>query len=268
MYCSKSERIKLILSARLIEAGADFLYLLERGYSRKSALDLVTARWGLDRLERLALYRGVFDTLTSYNRILKFCKQPKKLAIDGFNVISTIYSAIVGDNLILATDGFIRDLSATIRKVKVTPLFITALVIVLNYVSRFEIMDLIVVFDAQVSRSGELVKLAREMAKAMGVSGTFITSGRTDSLLAALSAEYTLATSDSLLIDRSKSVLDLGGIVSCAVAEENIINLKSLIEKRVNELAEAFTERVGTYDEKARNESQTSRMRESNPNAT
>lgn len=256
MYYSKPEKIKLSLSARLIEAGADFLYLLERGYNRKIALDLVTSRWKLDRLERLALYRGVFDTQTSYSRISKFTKKINKLAIDGFNVISTIHSAVIGDSLILATDHFIRDLSATIRKVKVTPLLVTALVIMLGFVSRLGISDLIVVFDAQVSRSGELVKLTKEMAKFMEVSGTFITSEKTDSLLVALSKEYTIATSDSLLIDRAKNVLDLGGVISGVIAEENIINLKSSIEAKVSELAETFSQRVGTHDEKARNEGQ------------
>lgn len=239
----------------MIEGGIDFSFLLERGYNRRAALDIVTARWRLSRLERLALYRGVFDTTTSRTREAKTVRNPTRLAVDGFNVLSTIQSALLGDSLILATDGFVRDLAATLRKIRVTPTLVSALTLALNYVIKLGISELIIVFDAQISKSGELAKFSQGALGRMGLKGTSLTSSRADTLLVSFSEEYTVATSDSLLLDRVGSALDLGGLVSSLVAEENVINLKDPIKSKVSKLAEAFAQGARAYDEEARNES-------------
>ncbi|MEM1690104.1 MAG: DUF434 domain-containing protein [Thermofilaceae archaeon] len=254
-YYSKPNPIRIHLTRRLLEAGVDFLYLLERGYNRDAALNVVTARWNLSRLERLVLYRGVFDRSTSHERASKHLQNPSSLAIDGFNVLSTVQSALVGDSLILATDGFVRDLSATVRKVRVSPVLASALSLMLHYIARLGAHEVFIVFDAQVSRSGELSRLTQELMRNFNLKGSSITSSKADSFLISCSGEYAVATSDSLLLDSVARAIDLGGLISCHIAEENIINLKILIEEGVRRVAESIAERARTYDEKTGDES-------------
>jgi len=238
------------------------LVLLERGYDRKQALDLVTARWGLSRLERLVLYRGIFDFRTSHSRMLKLDREPKRLAIDGFNVLSTIQSAMLNDTLIRATDGFVRDLAATTRKVRVTQLLLSALAVMLNFVDRLNVDEVVVVFDAQVGRSGELAGLTRMAMERHGLRGDALTHRQADSFLASLSDRYTVATSDSLLLDRVRSAFDLGGAISVRIAEENVINLRRCVVARVGELAQALAERARAHDEETWNEGAPAGVRE------
>ncbi len=240
------QRINLRLSEHLINAGIDFFWLLNRGYNRRSALDAVTARWGLSRVERLALYRTVFDLVTSFARRgkLRECREGM-LAVDGFNVLSTIQSALLGDTLLLASDGFVRDLAATIRKVRVNPLLYTSLHILLMYVCRVvQPKELVIVFDSQVSRSGEFALLAEKLLKRLGLKGTALADARADSYLIQLRGEYVIATSDSVLIDRVDVVDDLGGRVASLIARERVIELGEAILSGVRKVAKDLAERV------------------------
>lgn len=246
----RPEPIELTVTGRLVEAGADFLYLLERGYDRRVALDLVTGRWSLSRLERLALYRCVFDSATSAARRRKLVRQiPERLAIDGFNVLSTVQAALIGDVLVKATDGFVRDLSATVRKVRVTPILVSALSLTLLYLAKAEPREVLIVFDAQVSKSGELAGAARGLMASLSLNGSALTSRRADACLSSLSSSYVIATSDSVVVDRAPKVMDLGGKIAAIVAGEKVINLGALISAKVAEVAEAIAEGASEADE-------------------
>lgn len=246
-YLSEIPRqINLKLSDHLVNAGIDFFWLLERGYNRKLALDAVTARWGLSRVERLALYRTVFDLATSFarRRKLRECRG-EMLAVDGFNVLSTVQSALLGDTLLLASDGFVRDLAATIRKVRVNSLLWTSLYILLMYVRRVvQPEELVIVFDSQVSRSGEFALLVAKLLKRLGLEGTALADARADNYLTQLHKEYIIATSDSVLIDRVDAVDDLGGRVASLIAKERVIELGEAILSGVRKVAKDLTERV------------------------
>ncbi|MEM3137538.1 MAG: DUF434 domain-containing protein, partial [Thermofilaceae archaeon] len=239
-------RINLKFSSDLVNAGIDFFWLLERGYNRKVALDAVTARWHLSRVERVALYRTVFDSVTSFmrRRKLKECKGDM-LAIDGFNVLSTVQSALIGDTLLHASDGFVRDLATTIRKVRISPLLYTSLYVLLMYVYKIvQPGKLIIVFDSQVSRSGEFALLVERLLKKLGLEGKALTNASADNYLIRLHEEYAIATSDSVLIDRADVVDDLGGRVASLVAKERIIELGEAILGGVRKIAKDLAERI------------------------
>ncbi|MCX8180609.1 MAG: DUF434 domain-containing protein [Thermofilaceae archaeon] len=245
----KPEPLHIYVTPQLLEACVDFFFLLERGYNRKTALDLVTARWNLNKLERLALYRGVFDSATSKKRAAKILRSsPDRLTVDGFNVLSTISSALIGDTLLFATDGFVRDLAAAIRKVEVSRGLISPLVLMLSFLSHLRVREVIIVFDAQVSRSGELVKIVNSLLPSYIPLGEAFTSKQADNSLLSLGKHYTLATSDSVLIDRASSVFDLGGELCWQISGEKIINLRQLVELKVKYLAKSIAERDGTLD--------------------
>ncbi|MCC6064387.1 MAG: DUF434 domain-containing protein [Thermofilum sp.] len=249
MPSSRPSPLKLEVTERLASAAADFFYLLERGYDRKVSLDLVTSRWGLSRLERAALYRSVFDSKTLAQRASKIVADPpEKLAVDGFNVLSTVESALIGDSLLLAMDGLVRDLSASVRKVAVDRLLAAALSVLLSTLSRLGVREVVFVFDAQVSRSGEFARVVRGLLPSYVDCGEVLVSSRADNSLIALSRSYPVASSDSLLVDRVAAVFDAGGFASFAVAAENVINFKELVEAEVKRVAARLAEGAGAAD--------------------
>src|SRR4030042_200150 len=89
---------KMLLSDGLQKAAQDFRYLLNRGYPRKAALELVGNRYQLISENRHLLHRGVFSVRDSKRRLrkkipLKIIKN-RNLAIDGYNVIITIEAGL------------------------------------------------------------------------------------------------------------------------------------------------------------------------------
>src|SRR4030042_431958 len=84
----------------------DFRFLLNRGYPRKAALQLVGNRYGLTADERHLLHRGVFSDEDAKSRREKKVHlagmMNENLAIDGYNVLITIEAGISGRPLVLA----------------------------------------------------------------------------------------------------------------------------------------------------------------------
>src|SRR4030042_993932 len=77
----------------LQKAAEDFRYLLNRGYPRKAALELVGNRYQLLSDQRHILHRGVFSNDDSGARRKKRISfkeiRNRDLALDGYNVIIT-----------------------------------------------------------------------------------------------------------------------------------------------------------------------------------
>ncbi|MCQ4344747.1 MAG: DUF434 domain-containing protein, partial [Sulfolobaceae archaeon] len=69
------------LSPQLRPAYEDYKYLLDRGYNRKPALDLVSARYGLSGEERLLLYRCVHSEAELREILSKLVERPKRVAV-------------------------------------------------------------------------------------------------------------------------------------------------------------------------------------------
>ncbi|PLJ77304.1 DUF434 domain-containing protein [Infirmifilum sp. SLHALR2] len=228
--CGKTAPIRLSPRRELFEAAADFYYLLNRGYNRKLILDLVTSRYSLSRLERLCLYRSVFSKSVSNLRRAKLVKvgalnEYGKLVIDGFNQVSTVASALIGDTLVASTDGLVRDLAATNRKVTLCPLYVSALYFLLSILSRLFKGDVVIVFDSQVSWSKHFAEIARELCKLQSLNCTALLSNKADLTVVVQAKEgIPVASSDSVIVDRVARVFDLAGelgkiISPCAVLE-------------------------------------------------
>ncbi|MGZ3514587.1 MAG: DUF434 domain-containing protein, partial [Thermodesulfobacteriota bacterium] len=64
----KSLTVKPLKFKDLQKAARDFRFLLNRGYPRKAALELVGNRYGLTSDERHLLHRGVFSDSDSESR--------------------------------------------------------------------------------------------------------------------------------------------------------------------------------------------------------
>jgi hypothetical protein len=210
-----SAAVRTSKSKDLQNAAEDFRYLLNRRYPRKAALELVGNRYGLTFDERHLLHRGVFSSKDSQARRKKRISikevRNKELAIDGHNVIITIEAGLSGRPLVLADDGFVRDisgLSGSFAKSEVTE---KAIQFILRALKEWKPRRTLFLLDAPISMSGRLAEEIRDRLKQENVSGDATAVKVPEKIL--IGFPGIVATSDTDIIDRSKKVLDLAGYV-------------------------------------------------------
>jgi len=216
----------MLVNRPLQKAAEDFRYLLNRTYPRKAALELVGNRYQLNADERHLLHRGIFSDMDSEWRKVKkipfYQIRNKDLAIDGYNVIITIESALSGRPLILGDDGFIRDisgLSGDFKRSKATDEVIQLILDALNKTTPHIILFL---FDAPISKSGALAQEVRKRMKQGGLPGDAQAIKVPEKIL--IGFPGVVATSDTVIIDKSKMAVDLAGTIL-----KNQRKLRSLI---------------------------------------
>ena len=197
----------------LQEAAKDFHYLLNRGYPRKASLELVGNRYNLAFDRRNLLHRGIFSDSDAKARkerqVSLRSLHRKNLAIDGYNVLITIESALSGRPLISSNDGFTRDisgLSGNFRKTKTTD---EAIQRILDALREAKPRHALFLFDAPISKSGLLAREIREILKDENLSGDARAVKVPEKTL--IGFPGIVATSDTAIIDQSPRVMDLAG---------------------------------------------------------
>jgi len=130
----------------------------------------------------------------------------KTLGVDGYNVLITAESILSDKEVVMCDDGFIRDLRGIFGKYRISGLTDRALREILNLIRRSGAKKVHILFDKQVSRSGELASVTRNLMRKMGIPGDAAAVGGVDFLL----RKYQVAaTSDSVVIKRAKAVWDI-----------------------------------------------------------
>jgi hypothetical protein len=203
----------MLKSEDLRKAAEDFRYLLNRGYPRKAALEMVGNRYQLLSDERHLLHRGVFSDRDSASRQKKKIPvrriQNQALVIDGYNVLITIEAAFSGRPLVLGDDGFIRDISGLSGNFKKTDKTNEALQLIFDFIKRVKPRKTLLLFDSPISRSGELAQEVRDGLKRENLSGDAMAVRVPEKIL--IGFPGMIATSDTAVIDQSKRVVDLAG---------------------------------------------------------
>ena len=202
-----------ILGERLKNAVQDYKYLLNRGYSRSSSLDLVSARYMLSREERMLLYRCLHPDVEAdavRSKIVSPAQvRSETLVIDGYNVILTVRAWMLGEEVYLCDDGVVRDLSGVHGKVRYDEVFQRALEEVVVSAALLEPSHVTVFYDRQVSRSGELAASTRRLLKEKGLGGTAATSDRNDTSI--IRAAGIVSSSDIVILTQAAKIFDLAG---------------------------------------------------------
>lgn len=200
-------------SANLLEAAADFRFLLARGYPRKAALALAGNRYGLDEIARRLLHRGVFAPEVAMARRAKLRLlrdlPGHPLALDGHNVLITLECADRGLPLVAADDGFIRDVGEISRAFRVSEATDRVLAQVADYLADQAAGPVEVFYDAPLSRSGELARRTREIFASRGISAQAAAVPVPERELTVFPGA--IATSDTALIDTHGTLVDLAG---------------------------------------------------------
>jgi hypothetical protein len=154
---------------RLHDAVYELCWLLDRGYARHSAIQLVGDHHQLTERQRLAMSRAA---CSSVNRAIRQAKclpieqiKDQPLVIDGFNLVITVETAMAGGLLLGCCDGCIRDIASihgTYRQVQETR---QAIELIGKALQPFTPESVLWLFDKPVSNSGRLAVLVRDVAE-------------------------------------------------------------------------------------------------------
>lgn len=170
-----SERMR-----RLHAAAADLFFLLNKGYPRTASLELAGNRHGLDASERMLLSRGIFSQKEALTRRAKRRLHPgwrrELLAVDGHNVQITVESRIFGKPLLKANDGALRDIAGLSSRYRMTETSALAMDMIVAFLKIFPPYEVLFLFDAPMSRSGELAAFYRKRLAEAGIPGEAETS--------------------------------------------------------------------------------------------
>jgi hypothetical protein len=141
-------------------AVGELSWLLTRGYAEESAVALVGNRYELAERQRIAVRRCACSdqALTRRGQARRPLGQclDSPLAIDGYNLLITIESALSAGVVLIGRDGCYRDLASihgTYRKVQETG---PALLLIADFLRQAGVRELVWFLDRPVSNSGRL----------------------------------------------------------------------------------------------------------------
>ncbi|RLG09509.1 MAG: DUF434 domain-containing protein [Thaumarchaeota archaeon] len=222
------ERLKI-----LAEAGRDLRYLLDRGYNRSSSLKLIGDKYRLAKAERSILYRSVYSSehaeRIASKRLTAKDLRDEHILIDGFNVMNTIEAVLRGEPLILCDDGVLRDFSEVHGKYKLTEKTHESLKLLLKALKELRIASVKILFESQISKSGEIAGYVRRLLREMGLVGDAETTKTVDSQLQ--KSKQTIITSDSAVLLRCAKFYDLPAYLLRWISRVKIISLSENILK-------------------------------------
>ena len=213
---------------KLRSAVCDYSLLLGRGYAGKSSLKLVGDRFALTSRQRMAVMRcGCGDDVLS-KRVSKQVKAEnlsgESILLDGYNVITTIESAMAGGVILLARDGCFRDIAGmhgTYRKVDET---IPAVKLIGQFLAEASVSFCQWYLDSPVSNSGRLRGLILEIADKSDWPWQVELVYSPDGILAR--ATETIATADGEILNRCQRWHNLAReIIEKYISEANIVDL-------------------------------------------
>ncbi len=194
-------------------AVTDYRLLKNRLYPDKAALKLVGDRYRLSSVARNCLLRGIVAETPALARRLKIIGgrdiAENDLGIDWFNVLITLESYLKGGVLFLADDGLLRDSAAVHGSYRPGPPTERAIALICDWLARLSPRRVDIFFDSPISHSKKMRDDLEQRLLAGNPAFTF-------SLALAASADYALkgypgivASSDSVVIDACRAVLDL-----------------------------------------------------------
>lgn len=217
----------MIMTDNFLEATKDLRYLLSRGYNRGGAVRFVGDKYGIASKERHVLMRAIYDEAEAENRGKKITKvdniRGEIVSIDGYNLLITVESMLANKLLIECDDHVTRDISAVFGKYKITARTARALQMILKNLKEHEPKEVHFFYDKQVSKSGELAYLTRRMIEEFKLEGTATTAARTDT--ATLRSGGVVVSSDSVVIQKGKRIVDLAGELARQISYPNLVQL-------------------------------------------
>lgn len=191
-------------------------YLLDQGYPKESAVRFVSDHYRLPQEGRFALIRVTLPAELARKRKAKTIPlealQGKVLFVDGYNVLIAVESLLRGLPVYEGDDGFIRDTQGIFRSYKASEITVPALSLILDLLASAAPFRAEILLDQQISMSGKLAALIREMMAERNLPGTARTEKFVDYQLK--TAEGAVATADGNVIDSAMCAIDIPGRIA------------------------------------------------------
>jgi hypothetical protein len=215
-------------------AVADLGWLLDRGYANASSLKLVGDRYALSQRQRVAVGRCSCPRPAAAARRSRQIDaaelRGRTVAIDGYNVLTTVEAALAGGVLLLGRDGVLRDMASVHGTFRTVAETLPAIGLIGEFLASRGVAHCLWYLDSPVSNSGRLKTLLRETAEAHGWPWQIELVASPDRVLKSAcqgdpdaSAERTVetivATSDSAILDACGRWIDLCRAITLPVVE-------------------------------------------------
>jgi hypothetical protein len=211
----------------LCRAVEELSWLLTRGYPPASTLKLVGDCYALTERQRWAVGRAACTDEQRVQRTAKLLLPDRlgdrPVSIDGFNLIITLETALGGGVILHGRDSALRDLSSihgTYRAVQETDRAIHLVAAALLPITTGPVRWLL---DQPVSNSGRLAARLRELGAILGLPWTAEIVMNPDNVLA--ETTDVVVTSDSVVLDRADSWLNLAALALAAEPSYWLLNL-------------------------------------------
>jgi hypothetical protein len=196
-------------------ATEELSWLFGRAYSTTAALKLVGDRWSLTERQRLAVLRSACPGPALPARLCRRVEPEeiagRPLALDGFNVLTTVEAALGGAVVLVGRDGCLRDVAGvhgTYRKVEET---IPALRLIGQVLDGLGAGPCTWLLDRPVSNSGRLRAAMLDAADAQRWDWRVELVDDPDPLL--IASPDVVATADSVILDHCAQWFNLARLV-------------------------------------------------------
>lgn len=212
---------------RLLEAQDDLQWLLDRGYAKTGALDLVSRHHQLASRQSLALHRCTDPSARYLARTKRLLELPSlkdcPVRIDGLNLIILLEVALSSSPIFLARDGVFRDLAGLRGSYHLISQTDDAIDLILEVLDRGLAASVHFFLDAPVSNSGRLKTHILERARLFTTPVTVELVGNAD---ASLKDQEGVVSGDSIVLDRCHSWFNLARtIIESQIRDAWIIDL-------------------------------------------
>ena len=198
---------------KLLRAGRDLQYLLDRGYHIKGASTFVGNHYLFSERQRLALVRAVSSEKSIQLRKGKEIKeipQGSAVNIDGFNTIITLEVALSESLLLKCMDGTIRDLAALRGTYRLIDKTDAAIMLIGKTLEESMAGKAIFYLDAPVSNSGRLKQRILELLSPFHFEVQAEVINNVDTVLQGLD---NVVTSDAIILDKCVGWINLNAMM-------------------------------------------------------
>lgn len=208
------------------EAVDDLCFLLTRGYSENSALQLVGNRYKLNKRQRQALLRiscnkKDFAARQSTELTAKELKN-KVIEIDGFNLLILLEGALSGAYIFKARDGLYRDISSVHGSYKRVVKTEEAIILVGETLSNLKVHSVKWYLDQPVSNSGRLKTRFLELSAQQDFNWEVELVFDPDKVLA--KSKNVVVSSDGWILNQAAAWFNLGALlIEEQIKEANLL---------------------------------------------
>lgn len=203
------------MQLKMKEAVTDVSYLLSRGFSEKSSIQLVGNRYKLNTRQQKAV-QGMSAipsqvTLRKSTNVTMGQLKDQTVIIDGFNIIIILESFLSGAYVFKGVDDCYRDVSSvhgTYKRVQQTQ---EVLIAVGGLLQEAQVKEVIWVFDQPVSNSGRMKTLLGTLSRKRNYPWHIVLDYNPDKVLA--QSDHVVASSDAWILDRAQRWFNLSGTI-------------------------------------------------------